>query len=116
MKHGGSLRPVQSGQLQEVSAPTRTEDRYRGRILANVVNDKGAPQRVLDVLRSDSVAVRRADNQTCPMYYETRRGSPCDALGHQPTLERFEARASWVYHRTPAGGPAQGAGRPYLRD
>jgi hypothetical protein len=63
MKHGGSLRPVQSGQLQEVSAPTRTEDRYRGRILANVVNDKGAPQRVLDVLRSDSVVVRRADNQ-----------------------------------------------------
>src|SRR5450756_2091613 len=24
------------------------------------------------------------------MYYETRWGSPCDALRHQPTLERFE--------------------------
>ena len=62
MDDGGSLRPIQHDQLQEVPRLVRAEDQVERGVLADLVDSQRASNGVLDVLIGDSVAERRTED------------------------------------------------------
>lgn len=62
MDNGGTVRPVQDDQLEQVRRPVWCQEEVSVRILADLVDGEGMDERVLmNVLGIDAVAQRRTD-------------------------------------------------------